>query len=73
MLVHVLHNSLMLSLIYFGPQLQAWGWDTSEQRYLPLPVMLVATGIAAAAFAALGYARSGRIAALQAAGLERAS
>src|SRR5262249_17249876 len=48
MVLHVLHNGLMLSLLYFGPQLQEWGWDIEGQRFLPLPLMLTTTAIAAA-------------------------
>jgi sodium transport system permease protein len=49
MILHVLHNGLMVSLIYFGPHLQAWGVDTESQRYLPLPLVLVTSAAAAVA------------------------
>ena len=29
MVLHVLHNGLMLSLVYFGPRMQQAGWDLS--------------------------------------------
>jgi ABC-2 type transport system permease protein/sodium transport system permease protein len=46
MLLHMLHNGLMVSLIYFGPQLQKWGWDIDGQRYLPLPLVAATTLVA---------------------------
>jgi sodium transport system permease protein len=49
MLLHVLHNSLMLSLIYFGPRLQAWGWDIEGQKFLPIWLLATTSVIAAAA------------------------
>lgn len=52
-LVHAIHNGLMLSVVYFGPQLRAWGWDTEGQRYLPLALVGVTTPIAAVALLAL--------------------
>jgi sodium transport system permease protein len=53
MALHVLHNALMISLIYFGPSLQAWGWDVEGQEYLPNPLLVVATVAAAAAISTL--------------------
>jgi sodium transport system permease protein len=50
MIVHVLHNSLMVSLIYWGPRLK--GWKMDEDHFLPLP--LVATATVMALLAALG-------------------
>ena len=58
MLIHVLHNGLMVSLIYFGPQLQEWGIDAEGKRYLPLPLLAIAT--TAAAIGILVIARSAR-------------
>jgi sodium transport system permease protein len=53
MVVHVLHNGLMLSLIYFAPQFQSWGWDLQGERYLPLPLVIATTIFAGAALATL--------------------
>ena len=50
MVVHVLHNSLMLSLIYWGPRLE--GWDIEEGRFLPPPLVAITTVVAI--LAALG-------------------
>lgn len=51
--LHILHNGLMVSLVYFAPQLQAWGWDTSSERYLPLPLVVVTSLLAAGSLAAI--------------------
>jgi ABC-2 type transport system permease protein/sodium transport system permease protein len=59
MVLHVLHNALMLSLVYFGPQLQAWGWDIEGERYLPLLLVLATTVLAPIALVVV--ARIGRI------------
>ena len=50
-IVHALHNGLMLSLLFFAPQLQAWGWDTAGQRYLPLVLTLSSLALAVCALA----------------------
>jgi sodium transport system permease protein len=60
MVLHVLHNSLMLSLIYFGPQLAQFGWDIEGQRYLPLPLVAVTSVIAAAALIGLTFWLAGK-------------
>lgn len=52
--VHMLHNSLMVSLNYFSKYLQAWGVDLAEERFLP--GWLVA-GAALGAAGALGMLR----------------
>jgi sodium transport system permease protein len=44
MVMHVLHNSIMLSLIYAGPRLEEWNID--ERHYLPLPLVLATTVVA---------------------------
>jgi sodium transport system permease protein len=59
MILHVLNNSLMLSLMYVGSRLQSWGWDADGQEYLPLP--LVAATTAMAAIALLVLALKGRV------------
>jgi hypothetical protein len=56
MALHVLHNSLILSLPYLGPQLQAHGWDIENQKYLPLPLLLTTTAIATVAAVILAAA-----------------
>jgi ABC-2 type transport system permease protein/sodium transport system permease protein len=61
MVLHVLHNSLMLSLIYFGPQLAQFGWDAEGRRYLPLPLVAVTSAIAAVSLIGLAYARAGNV------------
>jgi sodium transport system permease protein len=58
MLTHALHNSLMLSLMYWGPRLRAWGWAVEETHYLPPPLVAVTTTVAAVALYVV--ARSGR-------------
>jgi ABC-2 type transport system permease protein/sodium transport system permease protein len=58
MLVHVLHNGLMLALIYFGPQLQEWNIDVEGQRYLP--GSLVAVTSAATVVACVVVSRTAR-------------
>jgi len=63
MILHALSNSLMLSLMYLGPQLQSWGWDVEDQRYLPLPLVAATTVIAAIAL--IATARKGRVQATQ--------
>jgi ABC-2 type transport system permease protein/sodium transport system permease protein len=35
MLLHVLHNSLLLSILYYGEELVARGWHIEEQAHLP--------------------------------------
>jgi sodium transport system permease protein len=50
MVVHVLHNSLMLSLIYWGSRLK--GWAIEDGHFLPLP--LVASTSVVALLAGLG-------------------
>jgi ABC-2 type transport system permease protein/sodium transport system permease protein len=47
MVLHVFNNGLLLSLLYFGPQLQERGWDVEDQKYLPLPLVLTTTIVAA--------------------------
>jgi ABC-2 type transport system permease protein/sodium transport system permease protein len=49
MILHVFNNGLLLSLLYFGPQLQQRGWDIEDQKYLPLPLVLTTAVIAAIA------------------------
>ena len=51
MVLHALNNGLMLSLAYFGPELQAWGWDAEHQRYLPAPLVATTTVVALVALA----------------------
>jgi ABC-2 type transport system permease protein/sodium transport system permease protein len=46
MVLHVMNNGLLLSLLYFGPQLQERGWDVEDQSYLPLPFVLTTTIVA---------------------------
>jgi sodium transport system permease protein len=46
MVLHVMNNGLLLSLLYFGPQLQERGWDIEGQSYLPLPLVLTTTIVA---------------------------
>jgi len=55
MLLHLLNNSLMLSVAYFGEQFKALGWDAENQRYLPLPLVAATTSIAIAALFALRW------------------
>jgi ABC-2 type transport system permease protein/sodium transport system permease protein len=52
MVLHALHNGLLLSLMYIAPTLKAWGWDIEDQRYLPWP-FVAATATAAALALAL--------------------
>lgn len=54
MALHALNNSLMLGLAYFGEQLKAWGWDSADRQYLPLPLVAATTIIALAALFSLG-------------------
>jgi len=56
MVTHVLHNSMMLSLIYVAPQLEEW--NIEEKHYLPLPLVLATTVVAI--IAALGIAWQSR-------------
>jgi ABC-2 type transport system permease protein/sodium transport system permease protein len=49
MVLHVFNNGLLLSLLYFGPQLQERGWDVEDEKYLPLPLLLTSTVVAAIA------------------------
>jgi hypothetical protein len=60
MVLHVLHNGLMLSLIYFGPRLQAWGWDSEAESYLPLPLLLTTTAVAVVTAILVALATHGR-------------
>ncbi|HEY2412366.1 MAG TPA: ABC transporter permease subunit/CPBP intramembrane protease [Pirellulaceae bacterium] len=46
MILHILNNGLLLSLLYFGPQLQERGWDIEDQSYLPLPLVFATTVVA---------------------------
>jgi sodium transport system permease protein len=46
MVLHVLNNSLMLSLTYVAPHLQRWGWDMEGQKYLPRNFILATTLVA---------------------------
>jgi ABC-2 type transport system permease protein/sodium transport system permease protein len=55
--LHVLHNGFMLSLVYFAPRLQAWGWDNEQQRYLPPALPVIATALAGAILTLLAWAR----------------
>src|SRR5205807_1460407 len=41
MIMHALNNALMLSLVFAADWLKAHGWDTANQRYLPLPLVAV--------------------------------
>jgi ABC-2 type transport system permease protein/sodium transport system permease protein len=50
MVMHVLHNSMMLSLIYVGPRLEEW--NINEGHFLPLPLVFATTFVAI--IAALG-------------------
>lgn len=58
--VHVLHNGFMLSLIYFAPRLQAWGWDVENERYLPVGLVVGATVVAGVALWLMTFCRLGR-------------
>jgi ABC-2 type transport system permease protein/sodium transport system permease protein len=53
MTFHALHNGLMVSLVFWGTQLQAWGWDSKDQHFLPLPLVAVTSAVAAIALAAV--------------------
>ena len=35
MLLHALHNGLLLSVLYYGEELVARGWHIEEQSHLP--------------------------------------
>jgi sodium transport system permease protein len=58
MILHAINNSLMLSLAYYGPQLQAWGWDAQNQRYLPLSLVATTTVVALVAIVLLSTLRN---------------
>jgi ABC-2 type transport system permease protein/sodium transport system permease protein len=51
MLLHALHNGMMVSLIYLAPQLQEWKID--QKHYLPPALVVVTTVIAIIAAAVL--------------------
>jgi ABC-2 type transport system permease protein/sodium transport system permease protein len=53
MVLHALSNGLMVSLVYLGPHLKAWGLDTENQTYLPLPLVAVTTAVAVTAIVVL--------------------
>jgi ABC-2 type transport system permease protein/sodium transport system permease protein len=57
-LLHVLHNGLMLSLIYFGARLQQWGWDIEGERYLPPPLVAATTVLVAGAMVVIAGTRN---------------
>jgi ABC-2 type transport system permease protein/sodium transport system permease protein len=49
MVLHVLHNGLMLSVAYWRDELAARGWGLQEAAHLPVGwLLLAATGVAAA-------------------------
>jgi len=62
MVLHLLHNSLMVSLAYFCEELQAWGWDIEGQQYLPLPLVAATSASAAVALLTLGWTRIAQLA-----------
>jgi len=53
MVLHVLNNSIMLSLSYLAPHLQSWGLDIEDQKFLPLSLVATTTIVAAGAMAML--------------------
>jgi ABC-2 type transport system permease protein/sodium transport system permease protein len=42
MLLHGLNNGIMLSIVYYKPQIQQLGWDLEQQRYLPAIILVPA-------------------------------
>jgi ABC-2 type transport system permease protein/sodium transport system permease protein len=59
MLLHAAHNSLLILVAYYQPQLEARGWGLKEQTHLPAAWLGTAAGIAAlgAAFVWAGRRR----------------
>jgi ABC-2 type transport system permease protein/sodium transport system permease protein len=47
--LHAINNGLMLSVVLWSSELQRWGWDQQNGRYLPLPLVIVTSLVAAAA------------------------
>lgn len=49
MVLHVLNNSILLSLSYLAPHLQSWGLDMQDQKFLPPSLVVTTTLVAACA------------------------
>ena len=57
MLLHAVHNSLLLSASYFMPELEQAGWGVEEESHLPLAWLAAATIGAAAGGLMLAYSK----------------
>jgi len=55
MVLHALHNGLMVALTYWAPSLQAWGLDLETEQFLPAPLVIVSAILAAAAIGLLAW------------------
>jgi ABC-2 type transport system permease protein/sodium transport system permease protein len=57
MILHVLHNGLVLLLGYYEPRLVEAGWLTPDQEHLPVWLLATAAGLAAVGLLGLGRLR----------------
>lgn len=53
MVLHILNNSIMISLSYLAPLLKNWGLDIENQKFLPPSLVVTTTIVAACAFVLL--------------------